>query len=112
RGLGGALALAGGRRSRGGWGVPSRPLRLWPPSPAGHNRWSKVRNVKGPRDTQRSRLFQRLATMLRVAAREGGPDPALNPQLANVVEQCRAKNMPKASIESAIHGAVGPGGTG
>ncbi|KAF1472938.1 Translational activator of cytochrome c oxidase 1, partial [Megadyptes antipodes antipodes] len=41
---------------------------------------------------------------------EGGPDPALNAQLANVVEQCRAKNMPKASIEAAIHGAVGPGG--
>ncbi|NWR57889.1 TACO1 oxidase, partial [Bucorvus abyssinicus] len=36
---------------------------------------------------------------------EGGPDPALNAQLANVVEQCRAKNMPKASIEAAIHGA-------
>jgi len=30
--------------------------------------------------------------------------------LANVVEQCRANNMPKASIEAAIHGAVGPGG--
>ncbi|XP_057268634.1 translational activator of cytochrome c oxidase 1, partial [Pezoporus wallicus] len=28
----------------------------------------------------------------------GGPDPALNTQMANVVEQCRAKNMPKASI--------------
>ncbi|NXK47350.1 TACO1 oxidase, partial [Chauna torquata] len=36
---------------------------------------------------------------------EGGPDPALNTQLANVVEQCRAKNMPKASIEAAIRGA-------
>uniref|UniRef100_A0A8C8ANK2 Translational activator of cytochrome c oxidase I n=1 Tax=Otus sunia TaxID=257818 RepID=A0A8C8ANK2_9STRI len=53
----------------------------------------------------------------------GGPDPALNAQLANVVEQCRAKNMPKASIEAAIHGersaaasrllyeARGPGGS-
>ncbi|KAF1444577.1 Translational activator of cytochrome c oxidase 1, partial [Pygoscelis papua] len=78
-----------------------------PPSWAGHNRWSKVRNVKGPRDAARSRLFQRLSLLLRTAAREGGPDPALNAQLANVVEQCRAKNMPKASIEAAIHGAVG-----
>ncbi|NXQ95527.1 TACO1 oxidase, partial [Sagittarius serpentarius] len=86
----------------------------------GHNRWSKVRNVKGPRDAARSRLFQRLGLMLRTAAREGGPNPALNAQLANVVEQCRAKNMPKASIEAAIHSAVaarllyearGPGGS-
>ncbi|NXK01278.1 TACO1 oxidase, partial [Corythaixoides concolor] len=82
-----------------------RPLHVGRPSWAGHNRWSKVRNVKGPRDAARSRLFQRLGLMLRSAAREGGPDPALNAQLANVVEQCRAKNMPKASIEAAIHGA-------
>ncbi|KAM9207950.1 translational activator of cytochrome c oxidase 1 [Leptosomus discolor] len=86
----GALALA-------------RGLHRGPPRWAGHNRWSKVRNVKGPRDAARSRLFQRLSLLLRAAAREGGSDPALNAQLANVVEQCRAKNMPKASIEAAIH---------
>ncbi|XP_061299735.1 translational activator of cytochrome c oxidase 1 [Pezoporus flaviventris] len=86
------------------WVLPLVLWRRW----AGHNRWSKVRNVKGARDGARSRLFQRLATMLRAAAREGGPDPALNSQLANVVEQCRAKNMPKASIEAAIQGAPPP----
>ncbi|XP_064900374.1 translational activator of cytochrome c oxidase 1 [Columba livia] len=83
----------------------------WPRAPrrgAGHNRWSKVRNVKGPRDAERSRTFQRLALLLRSAAREGGPDPALNPQLANVVEQCRANNMPKASIAAAIQSAERP----
>ncbi|XP_050769743.1 translational activator of cytochrome c oxidase 1 [Gymnogyps californianus] len=97
----GALALARWPRLV----AAGRPLHVGPPSWAGHNRWSKVRNVKGPRDAARSRLFQRLGLMLRTAAREGGPDPALNAQLANVVEQCRAKNMPKASIEAAIRGA-------
>ncbi|NXT01776.1 TACO1 oxidase, partial [Jacana jacana] len=82
-----------------------RHLHVSPRVPAGHNRWSKVKNVKGPRDAARSRLFQRLGMMLRTATREGGPDPTLNAQLANVVEQCRAKNMPKASIEAAIRGA-------
>ncbi|KAM9510524.1 translational activator of cytochrome c oxidase 1 [Guaruba guarouba] len=95
---------------------PASRCALWTPMVlwrrwAGHNRWSKVRNVKGPRDTARSRLFQRLALMLRSAAREGGPDPTLNSQLANVVEQCRAKNMPKASIEAAIQGALRPTAT-
>ncbi|KAM6364506.1 translational activator of cytochrome c oxidase 1 [Pluvialis apricaria] len=116
----GALALARWPRLV----AAGRPLHVGPPSWAGHNRWSKVKNVKGPRDAARSRLFQRLSMMLRTAAREGGPDPALNAQLANVVEQCRAKNMPKASIEAAIHGversaaaarllyeARGPGGS-
>ncbi|NXR19109.1 TACO1 oxidase, partial [Cinclus mexicanus] len=69
---------------------------------AGHNRWSKVRNVKGPRDAERSRLFQRMTQMLRAAAREGGPEPALNPALAAVIQQCRDHNVPKATIEGAL----------
>ncbi|XP_054151330.1 probable transcriptional regulatory protein Rxyl_1318 [Melozone crissalis] len=92
---------------------------------AGHNRWSKVRNVKGPRDAERSRLLEKMARMLRAAAREGGADPALNPGLAAVVAQCRTLNVPKATIEGALRsvrerpaGAVpllltarGPGGS-
>ncbi|XP_050182623.1 translational activator of cytochrome c oxidase 1 [Myiozetetes cayanensis] len=77
---------------------------------AGHNRWSKVRNVKGPRDAERSRLFQRLGQMLRAAAREGGSDPSRNAALAQVVEQCRARNMPKANIEAALRSAERQGG--
>ncbi|XP_077027083.1 translational activator of cytochrome c oxidase 1 isoform X2 [Agelaius phoeniceus] len=69
---------------------------------AGHNRWSKVRNVKGPRDAERSRLLEKMARMLRAAAREGGPDPSLNPGLAAVVAQCRTLNVPKATIEGAL----------
>ncbi|XP_075597730.1 translational activator of cytochrome c oxidase 1 [Balearica regulorum gibbericeps] len=102
------MATAGTRAlARLPWSVATgrRRVSVGCPSHAGHNRWSKVKNVKGPRDAARSRLFQRLGWMLRTAAREGGPDPALNAQLANVVEQCRAKNMPKSSIEAAIHGA-------
>ncbi|XP_062456917.1 translational activator of cytochrome c oxidase 1 [Rhea pennata] len=97
-------ALARARRPVG-LAAARCPLHVGPAAAAGHNRWSKVRGVKGPRDAARSRLFQRLGGLLRVAAREGGPDPALNAQLANVVEQCRAKNMPKASIEAALRGA-------
>ncbi|XP_060704608.1 translational activator of cytochrome c oxidase 1-like [Hemiscyllium ocellatum] len=72
---------------------------------AGHNKWSKVKHVKGPKDAERSRMFAKFSIMLRFAVREGGPDPEFNTQLANVIEQCRAKNMPKASIEAAIKGA-------
>ncbi|XP_032940431.1 translational activator of cytochrome c oxidase 1 [Catharus ustulatus] len=78
--------------------VPVPPGR----SMAGHNRWSKVRNVKGPRDAERSRLFQRMSQLLRAAAREGGPEPSLNPALAAVIQQCRSHNMPKATIEGAL----------
>lgn len=37
---------------------------------------------------------------------EGGPNPDLNVNLAQLLEQCRNKNVPKASIEAAIKNAV------
>ncbi|CAM5118835.1 unnamed protein product, partial [Eretmochelys imbricata] len=35
--------------------------------PAGQNKWSKVKHIKGLRDTERSRLFQKLTMLLRFA---------------------------------------------
>ncbi|NXH22087.1 TACO1 oxidase, partial [Bucco capensis] len=87
-----------------GLGACLRPLHLGLGLGAGHSRWSKVRNVKGPRDAARSQLFQRLGMLLRNAARAGGPDPSLNPALAQVLQQCKAHNMPKVSIQAAIQG--------
>lgn len=37
---------------------------------------------------------------------EGGPNPEYNITLAQLIEQCRNKNLPKATIEAAIKGAV------
>ncbi|XP_044303967.1 translational activator of cytochrome c oxidase 1 isoform X2 [Varanus komodoensis] len=70
---------------------------------AGHNKWSKVKHVKGPKDATRAILFQKLTMLLRLAVKEGGPDPHLNSNLANVIEQCRSRNMPRSSIEAAIN---------
>ncbi|CAI9535991.1 unnamed protein product [Staurois parvus] len=72
---------------------------------AGHNKWSKVRHIKGPKDAARARIFSKLSMMIKVAVKEGGPNPELNPHLYNLVEQCRQRNIPKTSIEVAIKGA-------
>lgn len=37
---------------------------------------------------------------------EGGSNPDLNVNLAHILEQCRSKNMPKASIDAAVKSAV------
>ncbi|KAJ7984442.1 hypothetical protein DPEC_G00354880 [Dallia pectoralis] len=85
---------------------PVRKLHLCPNFYAGHNKWSKVKHVKGPKDAARSRMFMKFAMMIRIAVKDGGSsNPEFNVALANVVEQCREKNMPKASIEAAIKGA-------
>lgn len=79
-----------------------RMLHLTAAAPAGHNKWSKVRHIKGPKDTERSRVFSKLSLSIRLAVKEGGPNPELNSNLANILEVCRSKHMPKSTIEAAL----------
>ncbi|XP_036925979.1 translational activator of cytochrome c oxidase 1 [Sturnira hondurensis] len=80
----------------------ARTLHLTTAVPAGHNKWSKVRHIKGPKDTERSRIFSKLCLSIRLAVREGGPNPELNSQLAHILEVCRQKHMPKSTIEASL----------
>ena len=69
---------------------------------SGHSKWSTIKRKKGAIDAARSKVFQKLAKELYVAAKSGDPDPANNASLRMVVEKAKAENMPKANIESAI----------
>ncbi|XP_075846487.1 translational activator of cytochrome c oxidase 1 isoform X1 [Microtus pennsylvanicus] len=82
--------------------APHRTLRVSAAVSAGHNKWSKVRHIKGPKDMERSRIFSKLALSIRLAVKEGGPNPENNSHLANILEVCRSKHMPKSTIESAL----------
>lgn len=79
-----------------------RTLHLTAEVPAGHNKWSKVRHIKGPKDAERSRIFSKLSLSVRLAVKEGGPNPELNSNLASILEVCRSKHMPKSTIEAAL----------
>uniref|UniRef100_A0A8D2AK91 Translational activator of cytochrome c oxidase 1 n=1 Tax=Sciurus vulgaris TaxID=55149 RepID=A0A8D2AK91_SCIVU len=79
-----------------------KKLHLTVAALAGHNKWSKVRHIKGPKDTERSRIFSKLCLSIRLAVKEGGPDPELNSHLASILEVCRNKHMPKSTIEAAL----------
>ncbi|KAK2110892.1 Translational activator of mitochondrially encoded cytochrome c oxidase I [Saguinus oedipus] len=53
-----------------GWGAASgRAMHLTAAVPAGHNKWSKVRHIKGPKDAERSRIFSKLALNIRLAVK-------------------------------------------
>ncbi|XP_021489943.1 translational activator of cytochrome c oxidase 1 [Meriones unguiculatus] len=82
--------------------APHRTLHVSAATSAGHNKWSKVRHIKGPKDMERSRIFSKLALSIRLAVKEGGPNPENNSSLANILEVCRSKHMPKSTIESAL----------
>lgn len=74
---------------------------------SGHNKWSKVKNVKGPADLKRAKIFTKLLREIQVATRFAGGDPRNNPRLRDAIQEARANNMPKDNIERAIKRGLG-----
>lgn len=96
---------------------------------SGHSKWSTIKHKKGAADAKRGQLFTKLTREITVAAREGSPDPDMNFRLRLAIDNAKAQNMPKDTIERAVakgsgtgadgnaleeltYEAYGPGGTG
>ncbi|MFZ5364351.1 MAG: YebC/PmpR family DNA-binding transcriptional regulator [Patescibacteria group bacterium] len=78
-----------------------------------HSKWSKIKHQKGAADVKRSALFTRLSKNITLATREGGGgDPKMNFKLRLAIDQARAVNLPKDTIDRAIQKGVGGGGEG
>ena len=65
------------------------------------------RAAKEKRWDKMSKVFPRLAKSITIAAKEGGPDPDLNPKLRAAIQTAKAQNLPKENIERAIQRATG-----
>ena len=76
---------------------------------SGHSKWSTIKRKKGVIDSERSKIFQKLAKELYVAAKSGDANPDNNSALRMVIEKAKAENMPKSNIESAINKAKNKG---
>lgn len=74
---------------------------------AGHSKWSNIKHKKEREDARRGKIFTKLSRQITVAAREGGPDPAMNGRLRLAIDQARAANMPMDNIERAIKRGTG-----
>ena len=74
---------------------------------AGHNKWSKVKHIKGAADAKRSKLFSKLAKEITVAVRDGGGDPDLNARLRQAVTNAKKQSLPGDTIERAIKKGTG-----
>ena len=53
-----------------------------------------------------SRVFPKLGKLITIAAKEGGPDPDMNPKLRQAILNAKAENMPKDNIDAAIKRAT------
>jgi YebC/PmpR family DNA-binding regulatory protein len=74
---------------------------------AGHNKWSKVKNIKGAIDAKRSKIFTKITKEIMVAARIGGGNPDTNARLRLAVQTAREASVPKDNIERAIKKGTG-----
>lgn len=57
-----------------------------------------------------SKLFPKLGKAITMAAKEGGPNPDMNPKLRTAIATAKAQNMPKDNIDAAIKRASGKDG--
>ena len=66
--------------------------------------YRKARKLK--RWGNMSRTFTRIGKEITIAAKAGGPDPDMNPRLRVLMQNAKAANMPKDTVERAIKKAT------
>ena len=76
---------------------------------SGHSKWHNIQAKKGKADAARGKVFTKLGRELLIAVKQGGPDPAGNSKLKDVIAKCKAANMPNDTIKNAIKKASGAG---
>ena len=76
---------------------------------SGHSKWHNIAAKKGKADAARGKIFTKLGRELLIAVKQGGPDPAGNSKLRDVIAKCKANNMPNDTINNAIKKASGAG---
>ena len=66
--------------------------------------YRKARKLK--RWGNMSRTFTRIGKEITIAVKSGGPDPSCNPRLRALMQNAKAANMPKDTVERAIKKAT------
>ena len=79
---------------------------------AGHSKWANIKHRKARQDAVRGKLWSKCSRAIIVAAKNGGGDPTTNLTLRYAIDEARAANMPKDTIEKAIKKGAGEGEDG
>ena len=77
---------------------------------SGHSKFANIKHKKEKNDAAKGKIFTKLGRELAVAVKEGGgPDPANNSRLRDVIAKAKANNMPNDTIDRNIKKAAGEG---
>jgi YebC/PmpR family DNA-binding regulatory protein len=73
---------------------------------AGHSHWAKIKRAKGANDAKRGKIWSKIARKIIIAAKNGG-DPRDNLTLRYTIDEAKAVNMPRDTIEKAVKKGTG-----
>ena len=74
---------------------------------SGHSKFANIKHKKEKNDAAKGKIFTVIGREIAVAVKEGGPDPANNFKLSQVIAKAKANNMPNDTIERGIKKAAG-----
>lgn len=78
---------------------------------SGHSKFANIKHKKEKNDAAKGKIFTIIGRELAVAVKEGGPDPANNSKLRDVIAKAKANNMPNDTIDRGIKKAAGDAGS-
>ena len=77
---------------------------------SGHSKFANIKHKKEKNDAAKGKIFTKIGRELAVAVKEGGgPDPASNSRLRDVIAKAKSNNMPNDTIDRNIKKAAGEG---
>ena len=76
---------------------------------SGHSKFANIKHKKEKNYAKKGKIFTMLGREIQVAVKAGGPDPAVNGKLRDVIAKCKANNMPNDTIDRSIKKAAGGG---
>ena len=74
---------------------------------SGHSKFANIKHKKEKNDAKKGKIFTIIGREIVIAVTEGGPDPANNSKLRDVIAKAKANNMPNDTIERGIKKAAG-----
>ena len=74
---------------------------------SGHSKFANIKHKKEKNDAAKGKIFTIIGREIAVAVKEGGPDPANNSKLRDVIAKAKSNNVPNATIENGIKKAAG-----
>ena len=74
---------------------------------SGHSKFANIKHKKERNDAAKGKIFTVIGRELAVAVKEGGPDPANNSKLRDVIAKAKANHMPNDTIDRGIKKAAG-----